>query len=105
MKKIVLLILALIAGCILFMFVYNQRRNAELAQKLDNLPEEVINDIQVTRQDLSDDMDEDELLEDLDRGMEKIKTDYQRETDENMPEDVEEAIEAGLVTEAVEEKE
>lgn len=105
MKKIVLLILALIAGCILFMFVYNQRKNAELAQKLDNLPEEVINDIQATRQDLSDDMDEDELLEDLDRGMEKIKTDYQRETDEDMPEDVKEAIETGLVTEAVEEKE
>ena len=105
MKKIVLLILALIAGCIIFMFVYNQRKNAELAQKLDTLSEEVINDIQETRQELSDDMDEDEMLEDLEQGMEKIKNDYQKDTDEEMPEDVQEAIEAGLVTEAVEEKE
>ena len=105
MKKIVLLILALIAGCILFMFVYNQRKNAELAQKLDNLPEEVINDIQETREDLSDDMDDDELLEDLDRGMEKIKNAYEENTNEEMPEDVQEAIETGLVAEAIEEKE
>lgn len=105
MKKILLLILALIAGCIIFMFVYNQRKNAELAQKLDNLSEEVIDEIQEAREDLSDEVDEEGILEDLDEGMQKIKNAYQKNTAQEMPEDVEEAIAAGLITEAIEEKE
>jgi hypothetical protein len=102
MKKIVLLVLALIAGCIIFMFVYNQRQNAELAQKLGTLPEEVINDIEETREDLSDEADENGIINDLDKGMTKIKDDYQKSMGEEMPEDVEDAIGEGLVTEAIE---
>lgn len=104
MKKVILLILALIAGCIIFMFVYNQRQNAQLVQKLNELPDDVVSDIQDTREALSDNTidDEDETVEEISQGMAKMKDDYKNETGDDMPEDVEEAIEEGLVTEVVE---
>lgn len=104
MKKVILLLLALIVGCVIFLFVYNQRQNAQLVQKLNELPEPVIADIEDTRYALSDNApdDEDETVEEINEGMSKIKNDYMKETGEELPDDVQEAIEDDLVTEVTE---
>jgi predicted PurR-regulated permease PerM len=96
MKKMVLLILALVVGCVIFMMVYKQRQNAFVSEQIAELPDDVIEDINQVRQDIEN-MPAEEQPDLIAREMEMIENDYQRDTDQEMPEEVKETIQNDLM--------
>jgi flagellar basal body-associated protein FliL len=99
MKRMVLLILALVAGCAILMMVYKQRQNAAVTEQIAELPEDVIEDIDRAQEDISN-ATEDDQSEVIERNMEMIANDYERDTDETMSDDLKDAIQDNLAQEA-----